>query len=267
MKPEKTPGFVTTNPRIPALIGTLNLIFGIMLLLYALGWIAWTLALPHRSTYFTTEHQMQRSKELAKKEGELAELKKQEATASPAEVKSRLRSEIVALENDLELNFRDLRKVSQKEDLRIVVPEWIDAILGLVLSILMVVSGIWLLELRSWGRTLALWVAATKVAWLTLGFFYALTVTIPIATEQVMVEFQKEAANTGPVMGGVSPKMIAGTTAAAAGTTAVAAALISAIFPSLTIWLLNKQTVKAAFLTVPRREKPQGSSLTVAEST
>jgi uncharacterized membrane protein (DUF2068 family) len=268
MATEKTSRFVHTNARIPAVVGMLNVIFGVMLLLYALGWIAWTLAEPYLAKTFMTEKQLQRAEEKARKETQLDDLKKRERAEASAEKKTTLNNEIIALETDLDVNYQDVRSLIEEEkDLRIEIPEWIDATMNLVGSVLMIVSGIGLLSLRQWGRTLALWVAGVQLAWAAFSFMYALTVTIPISVEQVVVEFRREVRRTGPVPFLRTPSIVGEMTAGAGGVMAVATFVFSAIYPSLTLWLLNKRTVKAVFLVVPGREKPQASSLIVSDST
>lgn len=265
---EEGPRFVRTNPRIPALLGTLNVIFGAMLLLYAIGWIAWTLAGPSVIKSLMSQEQIRRSEEKATKEARLAKLKDEERAESSAEKKDKLNQEIAALDKDLELNYEDLdRFFEEEDDLRVLIPDWIDRILCLVGGILMIVSGIGLLSLRQWGRTLALWVAGTQLVWAAFVFIYALTVTIPLAVDQVMADYRKQEAKTGPIPFPGSARALAQMTAGAAGAGAVANVLLSAIYPSITLWLLNKKTVRTAFLVVPRREKPQVSSLSDSEST
>lgn len=268
MVSEKAPRYIHTNTRIPSLVGMLNVIFGIMLLLYALGWIAWTLAAPHLAKAFLTDKQIERAEEKARKETQLEDLKKRELAETSPEKKTTLNKEIMALETDIDQNYRDTRSlIEQEKDLRIAIPEWIDAAMNLVGSVLMIVSGIGLLSLRQSGRTLALWVAGVQLAWAAFSFIYALTVTIPVSVEQVVVAFRKEAVRNGPTPFIRTPNMIGEMTAGAAGVMAVATFVFSAIYPSITLWLLNKNTVKAAFLVVSAREKPQASSLIVSDST
>src|SRR6185312_8965737 len=184
--------FVQTNPRIPSSLGTLNVIFGAILLLYALGSVAWTIGAPIVTAHIFGQTEAARLREKTERKASLADLKKRETAETSVAKKAELKQEIAALETAINLEFGDDEDEREQNDLRLTVPYWVDTILGLLLSVLMIVSGAWLMSLRERGRTLALWVAGIKLVWLIVNFGYALTVTIPLSVEIMSADIVRQ---------------------------------------------------------------------------
>jgi hypothetical protein len=152
------------NPSLPKTIGTLNLIFGGMLLLCGFGCLA------NSMTAFGGEKGFQVDPKFAQevvdkmKEEMVDDLKTQEKAASNPEEKARLKKEREELEAkpmriDDKVDFKRLNRALAS--LRIYIG--VEVVTGPILNVLMLISGIGLLQLKGWARTMGIWVALLKM--------------------------------------------------------------------------------------------------------
>lgn len=158
-------GFVVPNPRIPKVLGVLNIVFASALLILGLCTAASRLLTPAL---------MSMAKEAQKKNADVAEavrrqqLKDLEAAEKSAEAEDQ-RQEIrdqrkaaetanadptAALMDPAQMGFSDRR-----------LQAWyvIEFLSGILLNVLMLASGIGLVQFRPWGRSLGIWTAGAKV--------------------------------------------------------------------------------------------------------
>ncbi|MDR3635260.1 MAG: hypothetical protein P4L84_15760 [Isosphaeraceae bacterium] len=254
---------VIPNPRVPSVLGVLNIVFGILLLLSSLAVVGWTLAYPHFVKMMVVPGGPQQAqKREAEIEARLAELHKKLASEQDPNLRQPLQGEIEMLEDEqatMDLSADDLNGRDMK-DPRMAVPFWADHGLGILLNALMLASGTGLVALRPWGRRLAVQVAAAKVVKLVVLTLVAVFLTIPIQTvrtRQVWAKMEarsRSAAPRGPSMG----NKIAQMTAITGTVTTVGFGFLGMLYPVLSLWLLNKRTVRAAFDAAKRIEKPGG---------
>lgn len=247
------PRVVVPNARIPSLLGMFNLIVGLLLMLGALASIAWTVASPTLFAYAQRELSASAAQAEADRLAKIEALKKERVKETSADHKSQIDDEIAELEATSELD--DLELVDHDmEDLRVAVPYWVNTVLGLVLNALLALSGAGLLALSAWGRTLALRVSAIKLAWIAVALVYTLSVEIPATAERARTQYAKAEArqakrvSSPPIARPLSATTSAITEAAAQAVWESGVTLFAAIYPILTLWLLNKRSVKAAFL-------------------
>ena len=142
--------------------------------------------------------------------------------------------------------------MSMANDPRIVMYSIVEGSAGILLNILMLISGIGLLKLTDWARRMALGVAWLKIArWITIVGF-TLVVVVPITTEKMEKMFQTIEAQAKAKSGGArAPLPMVGLsqfTAAATAVTTVIMALIAVIYPVLSLWFLTRPTTIAAIL-------------------
>src|SRR5262249_43401668 len=125
----------------------------------------------------------------------------------------------------------------------------VDVVTGMILNVLLLISGIGLVRLKEWGRVTGLWVAAIKIARLVVIYSINIVVIVPIMTKQFadMFEDIARAAPPGPrgagapAMTEVGPAMGTMMTAAAIGIM-----IVGSIYPAIVLWLLSRPGVKAA---------------------
>jgi hypothetical protein len=134
-----------------------------------------------------------------------------------------------------------------------------DIFSGIVLNLVMLISGIGLIRLRPWGRSIWLWTAGVKIVRLLLLYGYFALAVVPIMSEKLgraigtMMAQQQQAFGRG---GGPSVDMLVRIYAITYTIYAVGIIVVGSIYPAISLWLLNKTNVKAAFLMGPER-KPE----------
>jgi len=258
------PVVVIPNPRIPSVVGTLNIVFGILLLLAGLGTVGWTLAYPHlrKAAVGASKSEQERAKRVAEIDTKLADLNKKLAAEKDFAVRERLRDEIGELQDERDENEFDVTDLETQnmKDPRVAVPFWANHLLGILLNALMITSGVGLVALRAWGRKLALQVAAVKLVKLAIMTIVAVGLTIPlqvVRTRQLWAKLEARSGSAGPMGTSMSVQM---TQFAAVYATVVAVGfgVTGMIYPALSLWLLSKPSVRAAFAS--RKPGPPGEA-------
>src|SRR5262249_19252553 len=124
--------------------------------------------------------QIEKQAEQARK-GEMKALEAREAEAKTVEEKA----EIAVRKKDLESRpkatipgMMDYSKMGFN-DARSIAWSWAEVLSGLVLNVLMLVSGIGLLHWRPWARTLAVWTAVLKVVRLVALYSFFIVALVP----------------------------------------------------------------------------------------
>jgi hypothetical protein len=114
---------------------------------------------------------------------------------------------------------------------------------------MLIVSGIGLLNLRSWSRGLAIWTLWLKIGRLLLVYGYFAIVVGPFmaeaqgkAVEKMMTSVQGAGGGGGPNPGDVM-KMTYGVMYSGFG---IAMIVFGSIYPAIALWLLSRPGVKAA---------------------
>jgi hypothetical protein len=122
-----------------------------------------------------------------------------------------------------------------------------DGVVDLVLSVLMVASGIGLLQLRSWGRLLAVVYAVLSILAKVAGTAFAFALVVPAMSDfarELEATRGKEAALMGQVM----------------QISIIAAAVFGAVlvvYPILVLIVLSRRSVRAAFAGTPVPGEPE----------
>lgn len=245
------PRVVFPNPRIPSMIGTLNIVFGLLLLLSSLAVIVWTLASPQLVALVESPTaRSAREAGKAERARRMAELTKQRTAATDPGDQLRVQREIDDLTDEQtaeefaagNFNGRDER------DPRQAVPFWTDHVLSVVLNGLMALSGAGLVALRPWGRRLAVRVAAVKAVKLVLFTMIAVFLTIPDQAARTREFWARMDLRTGrsAAFGTSMAVPMAQMAAVSAGATAVGFGAAGLVYPLVSLWLLNRPSVRAA---------------------
>lgn len=172
---------VVPNPTIPRVIGSMNLIFGTFLFLMGWGCLGRVGPSFAENRPFRLEAgDVQNLYDQVHKEL-LSGIDAREAASENPEEKSRLRKQRLALAAD---NRADVERTL---DLGAVNRDllwtswyfWADFVTGPVLNLLMLASGIGLIQLKEWARKMALWVAGLKIVRLVVLTTLLMAVVIP----------------------------------------------------------------------------------------
>ena len=179
---------------------------------------------------------------------EMDALEAQEAAAETEEQKAEIRRQretkkvIVPMQMDMGKMFE------MYEDPMLIGYGMTDGIIGALLNLFLLISGIGLLNYRDWARKMALWVAGLKIVKLLVLQGFAIAVVVPNFAKN-MGAFVDDMIAKVPGGGGANAPP-PGTIATIYGVTGTAGMvvfiLVALIYPIVTLWLLNKPAAKAA---------------------
>jgi hypothetical protein len=253
------PGYVLPTPQRAKLVGTLNIIFASLLLLYILFQIAMLFMMPMIMQMSGDMVKQAQAKVDQQREDRLAELKKEAAEAKTDEEKAQIKQNMTALEKAAPaVTMPNMSVVTDAmKDPAYLAYVWGDMISGLVLNVAMLISGIGLLQLSERNRRLALWTFALKI--LRLCFLAVLMILIIIPMTSRM---------TSEMMGGMAQGGAGGPPAAMMGdlakfqaaigsVQAVLGAVFGSIWPIIGIILLTRPGTRAACLARASLAKPR----------
>jgi Zn-dependent membrane protease YugP len=256
--------WVVPNPQVPRTFGILNIIFGILLLLFGAYSITMLVIGPRVQNAVITQMKEQQASKKAVRDAKIADLKKKEEAAKTKEDKETIADEREALESSAEPDVSAIMggAMGIASNPRIVAYTYVEAAAGILLNVLMLIAGVGLVRMSDWGRRLALGVAWLKILrWIAIMVF-TLVVIVPItseASQKILQEIDKTAKSKAG--GGGSPIPLAffsQFTAILTAVVAVASALFGSIYPALSLWFLTRPATRAACLA---RAMPMGPPL------
>ena len=228
-------------------IGVLNMVFGVCLILcvgcYGASILMQSLMAPAMAVQ---QEQIQMATKAARDQ-QILQIIQEERAAKGEEEKARLRAQRKTLEGQVEPKMPDFSHMYGLDNPLVQGYYLTDVVTGFVLNVALLVSGIGLINLKEWGRRLALWVAGLKIARLVALYGFYLVVIVPIVLERMTKGFQEldRAAQQGAA--GARPPVAFGATF---GTVMAAGAammvVLGVIYPIIVLILLSRRGVKAA---------------------
>jgi hypothetical protein len=256
--------WVVPNPQIPRTFGILNIVFGILLILFSVYNLVMLVVGPKIQTAVMSSLNETRASQKAVRDAKIAELKKKEAAAKTKEEKEPITEEREALEKSGEPDVSAImgQAMGITQNKTYIAYTYGESISGIILNVLMIISGVGLLRMSQWACTLALGVAWLKILRWILIVIVTLVVIVPMTTEVTQKMFQeidKQAKAKGGGAGNPFPMAsLAQFQAIASAVVSVMSALVAVIYPSLTLWFLTRPATRAALLA---RSKPAGPPL------
>ena len=182
--------WVVPNPQVPRSFGLMNIIFGSLLLLLALGHGFWYLYTPTFTRQMQERLNKAEADAKAERDERIANLKKLEAEAKTKEEKAVLKDELDSIEKKTSVSvmpFSNLSSMNVMSDKRIAAYYAVEVSAAVILNVLMIVSGAGLLGLAEWARRMAIVVAQLKILrWI------AMTVTLMVLVLPVTMEMTAE---------------------------------------------------------------------------
>jgi hypothetical protein len=243
---------VQPNTSVPRVIGTLNIIFAICLLLCGACYGLQVLMQSAMAPMMAAQQQQFQAAMAAERQKEIHNLREEEKAAKTDEEKAQIQAQIKAFQAQPLPTMPDMTKLTK--DVRVQGYCLADIVTGMVLNVVMLISGIGLVGLKEWGRVTALWVAAIKIVRLVVLYGVFIVVIVPIITKQFIEIFEEMAKAAPPGAGGPGAQEMetAGTFMGYMMTgTGIAIMIVGAIYPAVVLWLLSRPRVKAA-CTQPR---------------
>jgi hypothetical protein len=246
-------GDVLPRPRIPAVVGTLNIIFASCLMLWSLVMGVYNATMPMTTRALTQMLKKAEADFEAKRQTDLKALEVAEKQARTDGEKQELEKQRKALaarpkwELPAALDFEKLGMNIKTMGVFTAV----DVTTAVVLDILLIVAGIGLVRRQMWGIRLGFAAAAAKIVRLVLLYGYTVVWIIPplaratgrAAFEAMAQQFKATGQPVPPQINGVVL-----TTMYSIAFTVMAVALIifGAIYPALVLWYLSRPGARAA---------------------
>lgn len=246
-----------TQPPDSAPFGLMNIIFGSILLLTAIGYGAFYIYAPIIQKQFQSPITQIQEKEKADRAAKIAELKASEAAAKTEDEKKALAEERAAIESKPLVNFsalQDLQNMTAYNEPKLAIYEIFDISTAVVLNVLMIVAGGGLMGLKEWARRLAIWVAGLKIlrwVFMVLGSMVWLIPMTLDRMEKAMAAVDAQIRSSG---GGVPPFSMAQVTrwsVMAGAVIMVFSAIVASVYPAMMWWYLSRPAARAACMKKP----------------
>jgi hypothetical protein len=228
------------NQSLARTIGTLNIIFGAILLCCGACGALNFIIQPVMAPMFQAQNQTMMQQLQAQREARIDRLRQEEKEAKTPEEKAEIHTRRQAEEARPLPKFPDFTQLFR--DSNLLVYGIADALVGITLNIALLIAGIGLVRLRNWGRLMSLWVAGLKIVCLTGLLVLFLVWVLPAVIEKVSEIFQD--------MGTAAPpgalKQMAMFMTYFYSAAAVIAYIISNIYPIVVLVTLTRRSVIAA---------------------
>jgi hypothetical protein len=261
MVKEQAGKWVVPNPQIPRSFGLMNITFGALLLLAAIGYGVTYAYAPIIQKQFSMPMNQLQEKQKSDRAAKIAELKAQENAAKTAEEKKSLAEERAAVEArvvpDLSA-FDELQNLNAYNEPRLAIYYILDVSTAVILNILMIVAGAGLMGLREWGRRLAIWVAQLKILRWFAMVVGSMVVIVPITMERTQKAMAALEAQIKVGGRGALPFSLSGLTrwSLMAGVVfMIFAAIVASVYPAMMWWYLSRPAARAACL--KKRPEPE----------
>lgn len=253
MSLDETREYAPPDYQTPKTFGILNVVFSILLMPcgLCLGFYA---MLPPLMSLANEQIDRREAEQAAQRKVQVAAMIEEEKAAASDEVREGLKAKRAALEAK---PIRDPDRPVFLSDPRLRDPVYIghfaaDLASGLVLNLIMLISGVGLIYLKGWGRSLAVAVSWLKIARL---FALALSATLFVAPflARVVSAIEADSIAADPKLAGTKAEMgpFVGLSLTAA---AWALFVFGSIYPVLTIYFLGRPSVRQAC----RPKRPDG---------
>lgn len=264
MEPASTAQYVAPNPRIPKVLGILNIVFASALMICGLCTIGSYALMPVYSKMMGKLQQDIQAKQDAHRKAVLESFEAEEQAATTDEAKTAVvekRKRFEAEPLPPKVPQMDMGVIGLEEGgIRLYVGA--EFLSGLVLNLLLLTAGIGLVMRKPWGIKLGLTVAAIKIIRLVLVYGYAALVIVPkVAVGMTRFQMQSMAQQLPP--GQKLPADFADTitkiTLIWYTACAVSMIVVGSIYPLISLWLLSRPSARAA-CTETAKAQEQGDS-------
>jgi len=261
---EQEAKWVVPNPQIPRSFGLMNIIFGSIMLLVGAGYATVYAVSPMFTRQVQLEMKKQQEAQKVVYESKLAELKRRDDAAKTKEEKEAVADERVILERNAVPDLSgmdDLMGWNIFSDVRLAVFYFSEIGAGMLLNLLMIISGAGLMALAEWARRLAIGVAWLKILRWVAMIVVTMVLILPITIERTQKALQFAEAQAKVQSGGrpmILPMSYMSRMMAIGGAVVVVfEAVVASVYPALSLWFLTRPPTRAACLKeTPSAEPP-----------
>jgi hypothetical protein len=264
MVDQETAKWVVPNPQICRSFGLMNIIFGALLLLTGVGQAVMYVVSPKFQKQMMVNIKVQQAQRKAERETKLAELKSKENAAKTKDEKDAIKDEREALEKNVEPDLSSMEELTEFNvfsDIRVAIYSISELTAGMILNVLMIISGVGLMAMAEWARRLAITVAWLKILRWVAILVVTMFLILPINLEKSNKAFGKMEDQMGARSGarGLAVPMtaLAFWGAIAGAVITVFSAVLASIYPALAIWFLTRPPARAACYKEAPPEEPQ----------
>jgi uncharacterized protein YxeA len=254
--PDPQKSNASANILIPKAVGWLNIALSLMLMGCGTCYIAYTVAIPGFDNFIREAQKQTKEDARKKRDNEIAALKKQQTQAATEQEKEEIGDQIKAVPEAPDMPFLEIgAKHFGLDNPRVLGHFAADASSGLLLNLLLLISGIGLVRCKEWGRKMAIGVAAAKILRHVILSISAIFVMSPVLLGRTDAFFKEQATARTAEAKATGEKTTFSSEEAAdlsrelrsAVYAAVAYILIvGSVYPVLTLVVLTRPSAKAA---------------------
>jgi hypothetical protein len=254
-------GYVLPKPGIPKTLGILNVIFGVLLVLVGLCLIGFSLLGPMFVQIAEDQNKQIKARIEVEDKATQKAFDDRVTAAKTDEEKKAIEQERAATPATPRIQTVDLSAAKDAmNDPTIKAVGYAGIISGLILHVALLISGIGLIRLRPWGRSLALWWGGLQilqtVVFLVISIVVVNPVTRPIQEKQIAkMEEAAKAPGANPALG--ASLQMTKFMASMEVPLDVLKSLAAMIYPVVLLIMLNGAAARAALLV---GRKPEGLS-------
>jgi hypothetical protein len=244
--------YVLPRPGIPKTLGILNIIFSVILILLGICGLGTLVLAPYLMQLAETAQKTQQ----AKAEARTKEMEKgfddRIATAkTDAEKQAIEREKASAITNQPQITMDFSAAEAAMNDSKVMAINVLGALSGLVCHVLLLISGIGLVRLATWGRSLAVFWAGLQIVQIILLLVASVLIALPAnkpINDQQIANLEKAAQGKPPGSPEVFTLKLTKTIVSLSVPLAVGFSLLGTIYPVVVLILLNKKGARAALL-------------------
>ena len=244
-------GIIMPKPQVPKTLGILNIIFGVLLILFGSCIIGSQLVAPMFKSVIEKAASQQADIAKTNYEAQLKSLDEAEEAATNDEDKATFQAQRDALvaSGPVAPIQPDLSSLDQFKNPTIRTATLLNMGSGIVMNIALIVVGIGLVRLREWGRSFGVILAGVQLVRLVVILVGTLVVVMPVQraeTDKLIAKLEADlkAGNAPPTAASTlqTTKVMLPLTPILT----VGGWLVSSIYPILSIWLLSTAGARAA---------------------
>jgi Sec-independent protein translocase protein TatA len=245
-------GTVLPKPGIPKTLGILNIIFGVCLVLFGFCTIGLLIAAPSLMKLGEDmKKQVEAKAEAQKKETEKSYDDRIAAAKTDEEKKALEQEKAAAIDNQPQVAIDLTGAEAVIKDPKIMAIGLAGGISGLILHIILLISGIGLVRLAPWSRSLACWWAGLQVVQIIVMLALAILITLPAnkpIQEAQLAKLEKAAQGKPPSSPEAVALQMSKMTTSMEVPLTIGSNLLYLIYPIICLVLLNNKGARAALL-------------------
>lgn len=254
-------GNVLPNPGIPKTLGILNIIFGVMLVLMGFCMSSYLLVIPFGLQIAEKQQKEQQARSEAEYQTKLKNLDDRLAASKSDDEKKTIAAEKekeVANPPTVPPDLQALTGMYRNPKIMGYFLGYFGS--GMFMNLLLFISGIGLVRMRSWGRKMAMGLASVQILRLIALLVVSLIVVQPemvVETKKLIDVFEAQAKLNGAPGNVAQTLQMLKATAGLGAVFSVVGFVFCTIYPALTLILLSTAGARAAFLSSKSSDFPE----------